>query len=290
MKLKGSTRLNLALVAAVALLAALSYWKPGTQQPPPAEPVIALKAAEVQDIRIELPGQKPTELKRGDSGWQMTTPLAMPADPGLVRTLLDYLDAKSEARFPAAGADLTKYGLAKPVAELWLNGSRYAFGGLQPVDNLQYVLAGDTIHLVNGALFYRVAHDAYWWLDKSLLPAGARITALQLPQATLALDKHGAWRLSPADAAVSADDIQRLLNAWQQALAISVAPLGKGQEQGEVSLALAGYGKPMRFAILKDPDFLVLARPDLGLQYELDLGERDTLLSLEHPKADAAKR
>src|SRR5579859_5301825 len=159
MKPKGRNRLNLALLAAVALLAALTYWKPGTKQPAPPVPMITLKAAEVRDIRIALPGQKPIELKLGDHGWQMTAPLAMPADQNLVRTLLDYLDAESETRFPARGADLANYGLDKPKAALWLNGVEYAFGDLQPVNQLQYVLAGDTIHLVNGALFYRVAHD-----------------------------------------------------------------------------------------------------------------------------------
>lgn len=289
MKPKGRNRLNLALLAAVALLAALSYWKPGTQRPAPAVPMITLKAAEVRDIRIALPGQKPMELKLGDRGWQMTAPLAMPADQNLVRTLLDYLDAESETRFPAAGTDLANYGLDKPKVRLWLNGVGYAFGELQPVNHLQYVLAGDSIHLVNGALFYRVAHDAYWWLDKRLLPAGTRLTALQLPRATLTLDKHGAWQLSPGDASVSADDIQRLISAWQQALAISVAPMGKAPEQGEVSFSLAGAEQPLRFAILKDADFLVLARPDLELQYELDPSQRDTLLSLEHPQAAAVQ-
>lgn len=287
MKVEARNRLNLALIAAVALLAALSYFKPGTEPPEAKLQLISLKPAEIHDIRIKLPNQPPAEMVRQDGGWRLTAPLAMRADPNQVRTLLDYLDEDSEAHFPAAGADLAKYGLDKPKAELWLNGVRYAFGGLQPVDNLQYVLAGGTIHLVNGALFYRVAHDGYWWVDKGLVPPGARITALQLPHATLTLDKKGEWQLAPADASISADDIQGLIAAWQQDLAISVGPIGKGKEQGEVSLSLAGMDKPLRYAILKDPDFLVLARPDLGLQYELDTSLRDTLLSLEHPKAPA---
>lgn len=287
MKPNARNRLNLALVAAVALLAVLSYFTPGTKLPAPKPELISLKPAEIHDIRIKLPNQPPTEMVRQDGGWRLTTPLAMRADPNLVRTLLDYLDVQSEAHFPAAGADLAKYGLDKPKAELWLNGVRYAFGGLQPVDNLQYVLAGDTIHLVNGALFYRVAHDGYWWLDKGLVPPGAHITALQLPHMTLTLDKKGEWQLAPADTSVSADDIQKLITAWQEDLAISVEPIGKGKEEGEVSLSIAGADKPLRYAILKDPDFLVLARPDIGLQYELDTSLRDTLLSLEHPKAPA---
>ena len=285
--LDGRARLNIALVAVVGGLAALSYFRPGTKAPPPAVTLIQLKAAQVRDIRISLPGHAPTELTRGERGWQMTTPLSMPADPNLVRTLLDTLDVTSDKYFPAAGAALAQYGLDKPRAELRLNGVEYAFGGMQPVDNQQYVLTDGQIYLVNPLLFYRVAHDAYWWVDKGLLPIGSHITAMQLPQATLTMDKHGAWQLAPADASVSADAIQKLLDAWQKDLAVGVAPIGKAAAEDEVSISIAGSDKPLRFAILKDPDFLVLARPDLKLEYQVDSSQRDTLLSFERPKPPA---
>lgn len=289
MAMTGRARLNLALVILVAALAAVSFFRPGGKKLAATVPVITLKAAEVKDIRIQRPGQKLIEMKFGDHGWQLTSPFAMTADSNLLRTLLDTLDAESQASFPAAGADLAKYGLDKPGVELWLNGSHYTFGGMQPVDNQRYVQAGDTIYLMNPLLYYRLDHDAYWWLDKGLIPPGARITAMQLPQTTLTRDKQGMWQLSPADTSVSADDIQRLLDAWQQQLAISVAPLSKDPETGEVSLSIAGTATPLRYAILKDPDFLVLARTDLGLQYELDSSQRDTLLSLVHPKTAPPK-
>ena len=276
------TGLNIALVAVVGALAALSYFKPGTPHPAATVRAIDLKPGEVREIRIAVAGQKTTDLKFGSFGWQITAPFTLPADPNLVKTLLDYLDVPSRDHFPAAGRDLAQYGLDKPKAELWLNGSEYRFGGFQPVSNEQYVLADGTIHLVDGALFYRLAHDPYWWIDKGLLPPGAQVTALQLPEATLTRDKDGIWQLSPADPKVSADDIQRFIQAWQENLAISVAPLGKGAPQGEVAVSLAGQKAPLRFAILKDPDFLVLARPDLGLQYDLDESLKDTLLQVTH--------
>ncbi|MGH8377920.1 MAG: hypothetical protein ACRER7_03105, partial [Gammaproteobacteria bacterium] len=39
--------------------------------------------------------------------------------------------------------------------------------------------------------------------------------------------------------------------------------------------------------ILEDPDFLVLARPDLGLQYDLDSGQRSALLELKTSTASS---
>jgi hypothetical protein len=280
-------RLNLGLLIAVIALATLSYFKPFMQRAAAGSHPITVKPAAVRDIRIALPKQAMTELKFGDKGWQMTAPRPMPADENVIKTMLDYLDQESKVRFPAVQSELSKYGLDKPKAQLWLNGTEYDFGDLQPVDSRQYLLTDGEIYLINGALFYRVAHDVYWWMDKGLVPPGAHIVALQLPQATLNLDKKGIWQMAPADATVSADDIQKLMDAWQQDLAISVAPIGKDPEEGEVSLSLATSGQPLRYAILKDPDFLVLARPDLGLQYELDESLRDTLLSVKSPKPAA---
>lgn len=278
---------NLILFLAVAALAALSYFGPLLKHAAPTVQPIAIKPGAVRDIRIQLPKQAVTELKFTDQGWQMAAPRMLPADPNLIKTLLDYLDQQSSVHFPAVQAELGKYGLDKPLAILWLNGTEFDFGGLQPVDNRQYLLAGGEIYLVNGALFYRLEHDADWWIDKGLVPPGAHITALQLPQATMTLDKKGVWQLAPADPSVSADDIQKLMDSWQEYLAISVAPMGKDPEEGEVSVSLANQKEPIRYAILKDPDFFVLARPDLGLQYELDSSLRDTLLSVKPPKPAA---
>ncbi len=138
-------RINLVLVVVVVILATLSHFRPGAKHAPVTAPLIQLKPVEIKDIRIELPGQKPVALTLGDRGWQMTAPLTMPADPNMVKTLLDYLDAQSQDSFRARG-DLARFGLEKPVGKLMLNGAEYDFGGLQPVDNLQYVLNDGTIH------------------------------------------------------------------------------------------------------------------------------------------------
>ena len=70
--------------------------------------------------------------------------------------------------------------------------------------------------------------------------------------------------------------------AWQQARATGVAPIGGGKPDGEVSIMLAGAPAPLRFQILDDPDYLVLARPDLHLEYQLELSLSGSLLAPSH--------
>jgi hypothetical protein len=58
-----------------------------------------------------------------------------------------------------------------------------------------------------------------------------------------------------------------------------MAAIGKAKPQGEVAVELAGVKDPLRFQILDDPDYLVLARPDLGFEYQLDISQLDKLLT-----------
>ncbi|MGH8282045.1 MAG: DUF4340 domain-containing protein, partial [Gammaproteobacteria bacterium] len=196
------------------------------------------------------------------------------------------IHAQVKSSFPAKQANLVKYGLNPPQVRLWLNGTEFDFGDAEPLNNYRYVKTGDTIHLVAGLLYFRINHSPLWWASKHLLPCGARIIGLQLPDATLTL-KGDKWQLAPANPAITSDAIQSLIDNWKNAQAIGTDKMGKGEPQGEVAVELAGDSQPLRFVILKDPDFLVLARPDLGLQYELDSGQRSALLELKPAKASA---
>lgn len=281
MALNPRSRLNLALLALVALLGAFAYFRPGLKAPVQAPPVAA-DATALSDVRIALAGKPEIHLVRKGEAWRMRAPLDFPADAALMQGLLDSLDAPLERGFPAAGADLAKYGLDKPLARLWLDGKEYAFGLLQPVSKQRYVLTQGRVKLIDDYVFYRAARDAYSWLDHRLLPEGARITAMQLPQATLSQDAKGAWQIAPADRSLTGKDLTRFIGGWQKAIASSVAPYAKAKSLGEVSFQLAGVKQPLRMQVLDDPDYLVLARPDLGFEYQIDIRLLQTLMTPSH--------
>jgi len=288
MSLQSRQRLNLVLVAVVAVLGLLAYLRPGTKSASRESPLLDFPTAQVADIRLAPAGGATLELKRLGKTWQLAQPFAYQADANLVQAFLDSLSEAKATPVAGAGQDLSGYGLDKPMVKLSLDGHALAFGADEPVSGERYVLADGRVELVSPFVFYQVTHDAYWWLDKHLLPAGARITALQLPHATLMLDKGNRWQLAPADDSVSADAIQHLVDGWQDASAIGLAPIGKGAPQGEVALILSGMEKPLRFQILKDPDFLVLARPDLQIEYQLDQEQGKKLLEFLKPAPVAA--
>lgn len=280
MSLQSRNRLNLALLAAVGILAALAWFRPGTQPALPGQPLSSVSAAGAHEIRINPADQPSLVFQKDGAEWRMTEPFALPADDYQLQTLLETLDGARAEPVTGAGTELAAYGLDKPLLRLRVDGRDYLFGGEQPVSRARYLLAEGKLWVADDELFSRAAHDAYWWLDKRLLPAGARVVALQLPRATLSRGKDGRWRLAPADDRISADAIQGLVDRWQETRAMSVEPLDKLPAEGEVAVALAGVAEPLRFVILKDPDYLVLARPDLKLEYQLDPALRSSLLDL----------
>ncbi len=278
-RLDSRSRLNLVLAAAVAVLALLAWFRPGLKAPDAGTPLLA-QAPTATHLRIAPMGATAAELSRGADGWHMTAPLSMRADDAAVDGLLQLLTLPTDAGFPAGG-DLARYGLEQPTARLTVDGTEIDFGGSQPIDQRRYVLLDGRVHLVDPMLFYRLSQNAYDWLDKRLLPEGSEVTAVQLPQATVTRDAKGRWQIAPADKTLDAGALAKLALAWQDARADNVAAIGRHAVEGEVALSLKGVQAPLRFQIYKDADSLVLARPDLGLQYQLDPLDRAALL-LQH--------
>jgi len=283
---KSRARLNLAMACLVAFLIGVTYLRPGLKPADPARPLA--DAARLQEIRIALTGRPEIRLARVGAAWRMQSPYDFPADAALMQGLLDSLDAPVRP-VATTSVDLSPYGLDKPLARLWLDGTEYDFGSVQPVSGQRYLLHGSEVLLTDDYLFYRVAHESGWWLDKYVLPEGSHVTAMQLPHATLTLDAKGQWQLAPSDKSVTPAMLQRFVAAWQDAFAMGVAPIGKGKREGELSFSLAGAKQPLRFEILDDPDYLVLARPDLGLEYQLDPNAAATLLDPAAPPPPEAK-
>lgn len=278
--------LNLGLLILIITLGLFAWFKPGIKTPPVEPALTTLKAADIHDIEIVRPDEPNIRLQRQNNRWRMLEPRDVAADGYLVKAFLDSLAAPTMRHFKIEAAELEKFGLEKPQLQLRLNDSEIDFGATEPLDGNRYVKVGDTVYLTSGELFYRLSHDALWWVDKQLLPAGARITALQLPDASLTL-QNGKWQLAPANPAISADAIQKLVDAWHDARAMSVLAPEAGKSIGEVAIQLAGKAQPLRLEILDNPNFLILVRPDLKLEYRFDQDQRRTLLELQ---ASAAKQ
>ena len=269
--------LNLLLLTTVLGLVGLVLLEHRQSPEPTEQRLLPLAADAIMQLRIERPDQPPIELLRRDGQrWQLTSPLAIEANTFRVEALLRIANLNSHGSFAADPAQLAEYGLLPPQASLLINRQyRLEFGGQTALDHRRYVRLDDQIHTVADTLYYHLLGDWHGLVSHALLPEQARITALSLPSIDLRLEE-GHWRSEPAGALPSPDQIQALLDAWQHPGVIQVRRYS-GQPGQPIRLELAD-GTRLEWVLIEDKT--ALARPELGIQYQLSEAALGQLLAL----------
>lgn len=275
--------LNLGLLAVVAVLGLIVWLQPG-HKPPAAPPTLtALKPSEVHTIRIERQQGKTIELAKVDDQWRMKAPIDARANDWRVQSLLRVTQNHSLGANPVKGLDLAQYGLDKPAARLFLDKLEIDFGTTTPLGNRRYVRIGNTIHLIDDVAYYHLLGSYTGFVSYRLLPDPAKIERVALPGLTLVM-RNGDWRPQPRPVHYSADALTQLVDAWRYASALSVEPYtpakGKSTDTGEIRIQLAQRQKPLVFRIVARKPDLILARPDLGIEYHLPKDQAKALLTL----------
>jgi len=274
--------LNIWLVVALAVLVWVVWQEPGHPPKPATVKLTGLTPAAVDKIVITN-RHGTISLAKRDGAWWMTEPVKVAANPVRVDSLLQVAGAESVSRFPAAGKDLSAFGLSKPSVSLRLNDSELAFGGVAPVDQRRYVRVGDTIHLIADRYSFALTADAAAWVSRDLVPKGADIVALELPDAKLFRGDKGEWTVTPTDEKISQDAVKAKVKAWQEAQALRVAPYDKRPAHGKVVIGLEGGQSPLQYEIITRKPELILARPEVGMQFYLEADQAQRLLTLGKP-------
>jgi len=94
--------------------------------------------------------------------------------------------------------------------------------------------------------------------------------------------------MMPAEKAESADGVQSLVEAWQEVQGMRVAPYEKQAVQGEVKIGLEGDQQALRYQITARKPDLILARPEIGIQYYVAAEQAERLFSIKAPTGDSA--
>src|SRR3990172_3473256 len=273
------TWLNLALLILVAAAALIATYLPGVKKPAAPVTLTALPPEQITHIAIRRSGQADIDLVKDKTGWRMTAPLKLPASDFHVQTLMHLTQATSHSRFPAQGQNLAKYKLAEPRVRLRLNDVEMAFGDTEGINQRRYVLLNGVIHLIDDSVYYNLIAEPTTWVSMALLPAGSHPTEIDLPGLKLART-NDRWSLTPPPVNASADAINTLVDGWTQGQALQVKPYQKQTALGSVLIRLQDIPDPIRFDITARTPELILARPELGVQYHLPAERAEHLLKL----------
>jgi len=280
MALGSRTLLNLGLVAAIVVLALLAIYEPGKEKPAEEPRILQLNSDGISNLRIERVNGPTIVLERQKSTWRMTEPLQIRVSDYRISSLLRITEIKSLTHFTAAAESLKQYGLDSPDATLIINGNiRIEFGNSTPIDQRRYLRIGNTIHLITDNYFYYLIGAPTTFASNALLDRSGSLARLDLPGLVVA-QQDNKWSATPQPASFSADQITQLIDHWRHAQALEVAPYD-GRKGDMIRLTLTGRDEPLVFLVTERTPELILARPDLKVQYHLPASSVADLLTLQ---------
>jgi hypothetical protein len=291
------TWLNLGLLVLAGALAIVAVYLPGAKKTAPLPALTSLTPAAITSIRIERKAQPAIALKKEASSWSLTEPLQLPANTVVVESLLGLTQAASHAQWVAASLDLEKFKLKSPRIRVRLNDVELGFGDTEPLEGRRYVLAGNTVHLITDGYYPKLIAPPASFVSLALLPGPEPLKEIELPGLTLRHDAQG-WSAQPgvSDEQGSAnvaggrmpgatpDAVNTLAQEWTAAQALQVrlytAPASQIKPVETITLRQEGTQPPLRFIIVSRAPELILARPELGVQYHLPQDAAQRLLML----------
>lgn len=279
-------KVNLALLAIIAVLSLLLFFNPGQKSEVP----IPLAKIDVPSVnKIQVTGKQNFTLEKIDGHWRLTQPFNVPANENRVEMLLKIPAATSTARYPVDQAQLDKFQLNPPAATLKLGEVTLDFGGSDPIQQQRYVKVGDTLHLAVDDFYHHLTATPADYVEKKLLPENANIQHIQLPGLQLSKDKDGKWTADPVQE--TAAPLYEMADAWGKARAYDVqayVPPKDGKVPTETAVITLADGQRIAFLIQQRQPDAILVRPDWGLQFHLVESLSQQLLALKKPDKPAA--
>jgi hypothetical protein len=271
--------LNLILLGIVAVLVLVVVYEPGVEKKTKT-PLATIDKSTINKITIERTGQEQVTLEKQDGNWVMQAPFHIRANKIKTESLLALVELETFAHYPLKDLDVKNYGLDIPRASITFNDKeRFDFGGTEPLNKRRYVRYRDTLYVMNDYFYYQLMSPITVFVDHKLLPESDNITKLVLPALTLTLH-DGTWQLQPKTDGQSNEQANELIENWKLSHAMQISDYDGKSAQQSAEVYLDNKDTPITFHILLDKEHFYLARPDLGLQYEIARDKVNELLKL----------
>ena len=208
--------------------------------------------------------------------WRLTKPVEIAANQFRIKTLLNLLSTKSHAQYKASDLDLDKYGLEKVVTYISFNDIKIDFGMVNPINNLRYVKLNNELHLIDDHYHPLLSSQIGTLVALELLPTNIKINKLILPDHTLTRDKNDLWQSVDG---IASDAIVESIYQWKHKQAFAVHNYMERPSLGEIQVHLENRDSPILFYITDIEPWLIIARPDINLEYHLNIEDYDALLN-----------
>ena len=259
--------LNLFLLLAILALVGIAFFQPGLVKKSAPHRLTDIDTLKVLKIRITRSPDDVVELTKNGQQWMLDKPLHARASDFIVSNVLEIARTASLNQLTyEAGQDAGKYGFDTPKVILQFDNDSVVFGDTNPLNQQQYVLYRDKVHMISPSAIWAVTHKATEFLDKRLLEFTEAPVAIYFNDGRKLELKNGIWVLQPKIKSLPTDALTRLVNEWRYAGATEVQPY-KGAPLHGVIRVVYKDKKSIELGIVSRSPDLILLRKDENLQY-----------------------
>ena len=205
---------------------------------------------------------------RNNSQWKITQPVSVAANAFRINSLLKIINAPIHSQYATNEIDLRKIGLENAATSIQLDQTIIYFGITNPATNLRYVQMDSTVYTIEDVYYPLINSHHSTLVSFSLLPPESQIEKLILPNKTIQQDEKNRWKSSDN---TPADDVSKTLDLWKNSQAFGVHEYMQRENLGEITIHLKQRNKPMHFIVTDTAPWLIIARPEIGLEYHLEI-------------------
>ena len=264
--------LNLVLFIIVITLAIVIYYseEPNTQ----LDRLTDLDVNSISSINIQHNKNK-TNLIKNNQRWEITQPISVGANDFRINSLLKLLNAPIHSQYSIDDINLTDIGLEKSATTISFDGQEITFGIDNTATGLRYIQLNNSVFTIEDVYYPFISSNFSTLVSFNLLPNDSRITKLILRNQTITKNSTGFWQ---SNIDMTADNINKTIDDWKHAQAFGVHEYIKREKLGEVFIYLENEQEPITYVIADEDPWLILARPELGLEYHLNIEAYNNLI------------
>ncbi len=274
--------INYVLIVLIVILTYVGNWFNVETGYQPQQPITGLKPADIESIEIQT-ADSTLRLKLTGGSWNLESPINWPANNIIVERLLDIVYIETDSRLSADEIDLATIGLQFPRAILRLNDTQVLFGATNNIGQRRYTMVGATVFLLPDVHLPFLTQGLVGIIDRRLLPRSFELNRLKLPDLEISRDQENLWRLSNTSS-FSQPQVQRLVDNWQGLDASSVKPFKATAMPRQKIVVQLENGQSFEFFVMSIDPEIVIANPQIGMQYHFHADLYYQLISL---RADA---
>ncbi|MFT4608118.1 MAG: hypothetical protein ACI9YO_001796 [Gammaproteobacteria bacterium] len=233
----------------------------------PQSRITSLKLQDINRVSIQTADDN-INLTRANGQWQIVSPIKWLANNITIERVISIASGETESKLSASEIDLSTIELQFPKATLTLNDTSIHFGATNQIGERRYLLVHSTVYLLPDRHLPFITSGLSGLVDQRLLPRALALSRLQIGPLKITQTKNGGWQDS--NNISSPDQLNSLIGNWQTLPASRISTFKKKSTPLQKITAGLDNGSEVDFFLMSIKPEIIIARPDLRLQYHFN--------------------